>query len=304
MREVESSTVKVVVTADDFGLSEMVDEGILVAFRRGVVRNTALLVNFPDVEESVTRLQDTNGLDVGIHLNLTSGPPVLKPERVLSLIGNDGTFQGLSSFFTRVALGRIDWREVRHEWVAQIELGLRLGCNFTSITGHQHIHMLPQLTRLTAMLAREYNIPVVRLSRYRIASALWPPHLKAWTLFPCGIVARNAFQKNGILHNDYIFDISPLRMEIAISRLSDKLKKLPTGIHELVSHPGYVDATLQNRDHYTFNRLIELEVLTDPKIKSIFNENGIELTTYRALTTKGQACDYIKGDDSKRIRSV
>src|SRR5271165_1927527 len=118
------STPRLVVTADDFGLSPGVDRGILEAFRLGIVRSTALLVNFPDVSDSVARLSQEPDLEVGIHLNLTAGPPVLPPKLVPSLVGTDGTFHNFATFFARVALSRIDWGEVALEWQAQFERGI------------------------------------------------------------------------------------------------------------------------------------------------------------------------------------
>ena len=69
---------RVIVTADDYGLSRGVDDGILRSFHEGVVRSTTVLVNFPDAVESVARLPQA-GLELGIHLNLTAGPPCCRP---------------------------------------------------------------------------------------------------------------------------------------------------------------------------------------------------------------------------------
>lgn len=291
MRKAESTPAKVVVTADDFGLSKKVNEGILVAFRQGVVRNTAILVNFPDVEESVAWLQDAEGLDVGIHLNLTSGPPVLKAQQVSSLVGSGEMFPGLMPFFTKVALGRINWLEVRHEWEAQIELGLKLGCNFSSITSHQHVHMFPKLTRITAELAKIYDIPAVRLSRFHFSNMFSPLQFKTWALFPWTSAARSIFRRRGIFHNDYVLEIPPLTAKAALARVCHAIHRLPDGVHELVCHPGYVDAMLERRDHYTVERLIELEVLTAPRIHALFQKDGLELITYRHLAATGRTVE-------------
>jgi predicted glycoside hydrolase/deacetylase ChbG (UPF0249 family) len=274
---------RVVVTADDFGLSSTVNEGIVVASRRGIVRNTALLVNFADVAASVASLRDAGDLDVGIHLNLTSGPPVSKADQVPSLLGRGGTFPGLPGFLARAALGRIRRGEVRREWEAQIELGIRLGCRFTSISGHQHVHMLPQLVGLTAMLARSYGIPVVRLSRYHTAGGIGPRRFKVWALLPCALAARRIFRRQGILHNDYLLGISPVSAERALAGLCAAVRRLPDGLGELVCHPGYADSTLKERDGYTAGRIVELDVLTAPQLGAALRSNGIELTTFRDL---------------------
>lgn len=276
--------VKVIVTADDFGISSKVNEGIVVGFREGVVRNTSLLVNFRNVEESVACLRDTDGIDVGIHLNLTCGSPVSNREQVGSLVGDKGKFVGLRKFLTRVSLGRVDLGEVRREWETQIEVGLGLGCKFTSISSHQHVHMLPQMIRIAAMLAREYGIPAVRLSQYHPARMSWPKRVKALALCSTTPAARRVLQQQKVFYNDYALEIPALSVEKGLARLCDVLQQIPRGVYEMVCHPGYVDDTLQCRDRYTVERLLELEVLTSPRIQEVFEKDGIELTTYRALT--------------------
>jgi predicted glycoside hydrolase/deacetylase ChbG (UPF0249 family) len=261
----------------------MVNEGIVVASRRGIVRNTALLVNLPDVAASVACLRDAGDLDLGIHLNLTSGPPVSKADQVPSLLGKGGTFPGLSGFLARAALGRIRWGEVRRECEAQIELGFRLGCRFTSVSSHQHVHMLSRFVGLAGMLARSYGIPVVRLSRYHTAGGVGPRRLKAWALFPCALGARGILRRQGVLHNDYLLGILPVRTERALAGLCAAVQRLPGGLCELVCHPGYVDSTLEQRDGYAAGRVAELEILTAPPLRSALRTNGIELTTYRDL---------------------
>jgi len=291
---------RVVVTADDFGLSSGVNEGIVVASRRGIVRNAALLVNFPDVAASVACLRDAGDLDVGIHLNLTGGPPVSRRDQVPSLLGKDGGFPGLRGFLARAALGRIRWGEVRRECEAQIELGNRLGCHFSSISSHQHVHMLPPLAGLTAMLARSYGIPVVRLSRYHAAGGVGPRRFKRWALFPCALAARGILRRQGVLHNDYLLGLLPASADRALAGLCAAIQGLPGGLCELVCHPGYVDSTLRQRDGYTAGRIVELDVLTAPQLCAALRTTGVELTTYRDLAADRRIVG--RGDGSRRER--
>lgn len=274
-----------IVTADDFGLSEKVNEGILEAFHRGVVRNTTLMVNFPDLDGSVACLKQAKGLDVGVHLNLTSGSPVIGSDRARSLVDRQGRFLGLVPFFKRVAVGRIRWAEVEQEWSAQIELGNKMGFRFSSITSHQHVHMLPRLARIAAELAQQYDIPVVRLSRYHWASRVRPLRPKSWILAAFAGAVRGIIDQHRKLCNDFALDIPPLAAGPSLARLSNTLRRLPDGLYELVCHPGYVDRTLESRDHYTIERLIELDVLTAAPLRDLLADNGIELTTFRRLAS-------------------
>jgi predicted glycoside hydrolase/deacetylase ChbG (UPF0249 family) len=274
---------KLIITADDFGISKGVNDGILEAFHRGVVRNTALLVNFDDVEESAIALKKTMGLEIGIHLNLTSGPPVSDRRTVPSLIGADGSFLGLGGFFKRAALGRIDFKQVAGEWRAQIERGHRLGFRFSNINSHQHVHMLPSLARICVDLAGEYRIPAVRLSRFQPGGWYRPPPAKALALFPFAMRSRQILDQHRMVRNDYIMEIPSASIDGALARLRDALRSRPSGVTELVCHPGYVDRTLELRDRFTTARMFELEFLTSPRFKEMLDRESIELTGFSVL---------------------
>jgi predicted glycoside hydrolase/deacetylase ChbG (UPF0249 family) len=278
-----SASPRLIVTADDFGLSPGVDQGILESFRNGIVNSTALLVNFPDVANSVTLLRSEPGLEVGIHFNLTAGPPVLPPERVPSLVGADGTFHDFSTFFARAALSRISWDEVRLEWQAQFERGLDLGCRFTFLTSHQHVHMLSEGTRVCAKLATQFGVGAVRLSNFRLSEMLWPPRPKALALTPFVPAARAVFQRSGASSNASTLEIPPGNPDTALRQVCGTLQRLNTGVHELVCHPAYEDTLLEARDTYVAGRRSELTVLVHPKLRAFLETAGIERTTFREL---------------------
>jgi predicted glycoside hydrolase/deacetylase ChbG (UPF0249 family) len=278
-----SQSSRLVVTADDFGLSPGVDHGILESFRRGIVRSTALFVNFPDVAESVARLRQAPELEVGIHLNLTAGPPVLPPERVPSLVGPDGTFHNFTAFFGQVALSKIAWDEVAREWQAQFERGLDLGYQFTFITSHQHVHMLPGAAEPCAKLAHEFGVGAVRLSNFRLSEMLWPTRPKAVALTPFVPTARKILKRNGVFCNQSILEIPPGNPDRAFQQVSRIIKRLGGGVHELVCHPGYVDSQLEARDPYVAGRLAELSVLLNPALPAFLEDTGIERTTFREI---------------------
>jgi chitin disaccharide deacetylase len=283
MTEGKDAAAKLVVTADDFGISPAVDRGILEAFHRGIVRSTALLVNFPDVYDSVARLRHEPGLEVGIHLNLTAGPPVLPPERVPSLVRADGNFHGFTAFFARVALSQIDWHEVAMEWEAQFERGIELGCAFTFITSHQHVHMLPALARISAKLAHEFEVRAVRLSNFRVSEMLWPLRLKGLALSTFAATAADIFKRSNVFSNASILEIPPGTPDRTVQQLCGIIKRLDSGVHELVCHPGYVDSLLETRDTYVAARPGELSVLTDAKLATFLQTAGIERTTFHEL---------------------
>lgn len=278
-----------VFTADDFGLSPAVDTAILESFRNGVVRVTALLVNFPDLEASVQRLRGEPQLEVGIHLNVTAGHPVLPSDRVHSLLAADGRFPGLNRFLGRYLAGRINLSEVRAEWAAQIEKGLSFGLRFVSITGHQHVHMLPRLAQISLDLPRQFQIPVVRYSRYLSQNILRPLHWKGWAINGVAALSRRRFQAAGVAYNDFVLAIPALGVAGALQNFRRLVQRLPGGVLEVVTHPGYVDDLLRERDPYVAGRTEELNFLTSALLRESIAQAGLRCTGFTEVLANGIA---------------
>src|SRR3989338_75698 len=85
---------RLVVNADDLGLSRAVNAGIAEAHRRGIVTSTSCLVVGPAWEEAVQVLRGLPALGVGVHLAWVEGRPVNDPARVPSLVDRNGRFLG------------------------------------------------------------------------------------------------------------------------------------------------------------------------------------------------------------------
>src|SRR5260370_17726545 len=81
-----------IVNADDLGWTAGVNRGIAEAHRHGIVTSASLLANGQAFAEAVELAQDTSGLGVGVHLNLSDGPPVAPPGVAPSLLNDSSQF--------------------------------------------------------------------------------------------------------------------------------------------------------------------------------------------------------------------
>src|SRR6476659_7581635 len=88
----EPTATRLVVNADDFGMSPAISNGILRAHRDGIVTSTSLLGNCADLDQARALLAGAPNLGVGVHLALVGGAPVSDPASVPSLIGAGGRF--------------------------------------------------------------------------------------------------------------------------------------------------------------------------------------------------------------------
>jgi predicted glycoside hydrolase/deacetylase ChbG (UPF0249 family) len=166
---------ELIVNADELGLTEGVNHGILKVHRQGIVTSTTMVANEHAFEHAVQVAKQAPGLAVGIHLNITHGSPVLPEVRVFSLIDEDGLFFRRGRFLQRMVAGQIDTVHVEDEFRAQIAKVIESGIRPSHLDSHESIHMYPAIFRVVAALARELRMPV-RLQDEPMSRASFATH--------------------------------------------------------------------------------------------------------------------------------
>lgn len=157
-----SQTTRLIINADDFGLSPGINQGVLRLFDNNRLTSTSLVVNMPSSTDAVEQALIRPAMRVGLHLNLTTGRPLLPPDRVASLVTDEGDFLSTSAFLLRLMTGRLDLNEVEAELGTQIETYLKTGLEPAHIDSHMHLHALPTVGNLVADLAESYGIGIMR----------------------------------------------------------------------------------------------------------------------------------------------
>jgi predicted glycoside hydrolase/deacetylase ChbG (UPF0249 family) len=268
-----------IINADDFGLTEGVSRGILQAHRAGVVSSTTFMVSFPWAAEMAELLREAPELGVGIHLNLTTGRPVLAPAQVASLVTREGLF---SRAFLHLVC-RVDVQDVEREWSAQIARGIDLlGRLPTHLDTHRFLQGYPPFAAVFAQLAKRYGIPAAR--------NLYPgPHLRpagrlgAWN--PAGFLVDRYLQRSSQLvsHAGLHCPRATLVGDFDREELLARLDGVGEGVTELVCHPGYVDEQLRGITSLQEQREVELGALTDPAVRAKLDHLGIQLIHFGDL---------------------
>ncbi|MGH9149122.1 MAG: ChbG/HpnK family deacetylase, partial [Acidimicrobiales bacterium] len=158
---------RLVVNADDYGLTEAVSRGILRAHRDGVVTSTSVLAVAPGFARSGPWLADAPDLGVGVHLAAVGeDPPLLSAAEIPSLLDRRGRFPvSWRAFLWRVAAGAVDPDDVAREFAAQIERVQALGVPLTHLDTHQHLHLWPSVGAVVVDLAGRHGIGAVRVPR-------------------------------------------------------------------------------------------------------------------------------------------
>jgi predicted glycoside hydrolase/deacetylase ChbG (UPF0249 family) len=283
-----------IVNADDLGWTEGVNRGIVEAFHHGIVTSASQLANGVAFAAGVKAARSAPGLGVGIHLNLSDGPPVADAETVMSLLSDDGEFAGgPESLLLKRARRGLALQEVEQEWDAQIQKVRDAGIQPTHIDGHKHVHMLPGLFEVALRLAKKHGIGAIRVSLEasqlraalssggkRHASVVIKQGVQARGLKLLARDAREEAERAGIATADYFCGIAQTG-ELTREGLTQLLKILPEGTTELMCHPGYVDEALKKTaTRLQASRQAELEILTDTRIRNLVASKGIRLIDY------------------------
>ena len=287
-----------IVNADDLGWTDGVNRGIVEAFRHGIVTSTSLLANGPAFAGAVKAARSAPGLGVGVHLNLSDGPPVADCASVMSLLNDNGEFAGgPESLLLKRARRGLVLREVEEEWDAQIQRVRDAGIQPTHIDGHKHVHMLPGLFEIALRLAKKHGIGAIRVSleesSLRTALASGAKH-RAGVVMKQGVQARGLkllardareqAERAGIATADYFCGIAQTG-ELTRDGVIQLLRSLPEGTTELMCHPGYVDEALEKTaTRLRASRQTELDILTDTGIRKLVASQGIRLIDYAFVT--------------------
>jgi hopanoid biosynthesis associated protein HpnK len=290
-----------IVNADDLGWTVGVNRGIAEAHRNGIVTSTSLLANGSAFDDGVKTASALPGLGVGVHLNLSDGPPTSPADGVKTLLNEHGKLAGgPESLLLRLTTKSLDVKEVEKEWDAQIQKVRASGIRPTHLDGHKHVQMLPGLFVVALRLAKRHGIEAVRVSHEAssLRSALLNGKESSGVALKQGVQARglkllagNArrmAERAGIATADYFCGIAQTGVltKTGVQRL---LNSLPEGTTELMCHPGYLDEELRRSStRLQESRRSELEILTDKAIRKSVAELGIRLINYEQVGVSGR----------------
>jgi predicted glycoside hydrolase/deacetylase ChbG (UPF0249 family) len=272
---------RLIVNADDFGISEAVNRGIVEAFDSGIVTSTSLMATGSAFEHAAALARARPRLALGVHLVLTEHRPLAGSSAVASLVGPDGRFPPHVKQLLRAALrGRITLSEVRLELDAQIRRVRNAGLAVSHVDGHQQVHVVPGVARVVAELAAAHGISAVRYPAERLRGYMLrhPRHARrvveqaALGLF-CAASPLRRLRRS----DDFVGFYFGGRLDEA--NLAAVLADLPTvgRTVELMCHPGCED--MQPKGDWAYAWAAERDALTSPRIRELVVARGLQLTS-------------------------
>jgi predicted glycoside hydrolase/deacetylase ChbG (UPF0249 family) len=233
---------RLIVNADDFGLTRGVNDGIVDAHLRGIVTATTLMAHGAAFDHAVELARANPSLDVGVHLVLWDDTAL--PQR-------------LPLFVMRAM--KMSTAEITRLFSEQIARVRSAGIAPSHVDTHKHTHTLPHVTRAMLAAAREHGIAWVRRPLFRPA---WRP--------PQDMRATDHFAG---------LDLTGKMTRASLGRTLERLRE---GLTELMCHPGYNDADLTaSPTRLTASRAAEIDALTAPEIRELLAAKGVALVNYR-----------------------
>jgi hopanoid biosynthesis associated protein HpnK len=230
-----------IITADDFGLHEGINEAVESAARFGVLTATSLMVAAPAAADAVRRAVHLPRLHVGLHLVLADGQSILDGNEIPALLGIDGrmgtrmAYDGLRFFLLPHVRKQLE-AEIR----AQFEAFTRTGLALDHVNVHKHFHLHPTILTILLRVAREYGSPPVRA----LVEPLWfafdqgrAAGMAATVLRPWALLLRRRLRDAAVPHNDWVFGIaaSGAMDENVVLHI---LANLSPGVTEIYLHPA------------------------------------------------------------------
>jgi hopanoid biosynthesis associated protein HpnK len=269
---------RLIVNADDFGLSTSANHAVIRAHRDGILTSASLMVNEPGLDEAVKLARENPRLGVGLHLTLLMGHSALPQEKIPGLVNSRNEFSnspvgaGMSYFFKRSLR-----EQLRAEIHAQFEKFHATGLKLDHVNGHLHLHLHPVIFKILMEDAEKLGIKRMRWTRdclsrsfkmsrghwlYRISHAIIYDWLSSY--------ARKRLKRRKIKHAQITFGLLQ-NARVDEEYILKLLPELPPGDSELYSHPS-----LDEFKH-------EFDALVSPRVKELVKKLGIELIRYQDL---------------------
>lgn len=279
---------RLIVNADDFGLTPGVNRAILELHEAGLLTSTTLMANADATLDAALSVPSGSSLGVGCHVVLVDGLPQMPVDSIPSLIdARTGRFpSSLATFVRRVMTGKIRADEIESEVHAQIASLQKGGRRLTHIDTHKHTHMFPQVLRPVLRAAYARGIRAVRnpfeptWALRATTGAPWLRLAQVGVLRWLESVCRRIIAEEGFVTTDGTIAVAGTGV-LDAAMLRSLLKRLPNGTWELVTHPGYNDADLARvKTRLRASREIERQTL------AVLREfPGIQLVSFAELQT-------------------
>jgi chitin disaccharide deacetylase len=273
-----------IVTADDFGLHESVNEAVERASRAGVLTAASLMVAAPAAGDAIRRARKLPQLRVGLHVVLADGSAMLSHDLIPDLADEAGRmnsrmFVNGVRFFLSSRVRRQLEAEIRAQFSAFARTGLRLD----HVNVHKHFHLHPTLLAVLLTIGREYGVPAVRVPDeplwFAAKTGGWRASLGSVLLAPWITIMKRRLRAARMPHNDYIFGVAASGAMDEATLLTI-LARLPPGVTEIYLHPATESGAAIASSMPEYCHADELAALLSPRVREAIAARNLRYGGY------------------------
>lgn len=261
----QQKTIRLIVRGDDMGYTHSGNEALIKCYKEGIETSIEAIAVSPWFPEAVKLLQQNPGVDVGIHLALTSEWENVKWRPLSdcpSLKDSNGYFYPMvfpNKNYPGQSITENKWKiaDIEKELRAQIELALKKIPRISHISSHMNCtNITNDVKALTKKLAKEYHIDI-DLEDYHV------------TMVGYDGPSKTSAEK--------------------IQSFLNMLGKLEPGkTYWFIDHPGIDNEELRAVYHIGYENVAAdrqgvTDLFTSEKVKALIKQKGIKLISYRDL---------------------
>lgn len=257
-----------IVTADDFGADEAVNEAVERGHDEGILTAASLMVTGAMAADAAARARRLPALGVGLHVVLVDGRPALPPDKIPDLVDAGGRFRtnmvraGVD-IFLRPAVRRQLAAEIEAQFAAFAATGLTLD----HANSHKHFHLHPTIGGLILKIGARYGLRAIRapVEPGAVIRSIEGGR-RSFTERVASAYARHARRRAvaaGLVVPDQVFGLA-WSGAMTAARLAALIERLPAGLSEIYLHPAADDAFPGHVPGYAYRD--ELQALLDPNV--------------------------------------
>lgn len=224
---------KIIVNADDFGLSDHTVEWTIRGFECGALTSATIMAGMPATDKAVNYAKAHPQFSFGVHFYLVDEAPMCEPEDIPSMIDpKTGKLWQTRKFIVRNFLGLIKVEDLKREMRAQYLALKNAGAPISHVDGHGHNHRLPQSIKALAALREELGFNKVRRCQ---DLAVVGGKLGLLSRF-VNVPMQKRLDKAGFKTTDHFLMNAGHTDDV--KWFSKTLESLPDGVTEIGVHPG------------------------------------------------------------------
>ena len=240
--------MKLIINADDLGLSKSITDGIILGITEGYITSASIMANMPFSEYAVKKVVEYKINCIGLHINLTVGKPIIQNR---NLVDNNGFFNYNRN---QIENSKLTYEDAYNEIMAQIDIISKYSdgkLKIDHLDTHHHLMDNPNIKQAIIDISKRFNMPIRKDNLEEIK---------------CPDVLYKDFTINNV-------NVDSIRNMI-------ETYKEKNVVVELMTHPGFIDENTKLVTSY-LNRENELNILKESKKAGLFEE--VELINFQQI---------------------